>query len=116
MSERTKGPWELTGQYAKAAHHMCNCGLDERLSVLIVGTRTGGDIALINNTFPKEQQEANAKFIVRACNSFDALLAACEGAAMNCESMRMECADPLAGELADTAQELRQAIAKARGE
>jgi len=41
------------------------------------------------------------------------LLEACKEAQISCESMRMECADPLAEELADVARRLAAAIAKA---
>ena len=53
------------------------------------------------------EQAANAEFIVRACNNFDALLAACE-AAWNCIAEQ-----PQTQARVETAQMIQAAIAKA---
>jgi len=63
-TERTEGPWETSA--GGTSIHSTNRGSDF--------------IAAVNTGFRVERARANAAFIVRACNSHDDLLAACQAA------------------------------------
>lgn len=66
MSERTPGPYEVSGPYVRLA--------DTSKSIVVHVLKLHGD------------EDANVEFIVRACNSHDALLAAALGALERCVS------------------------------
>ena len=89
MAEHTPGPWELLG----------DTGVQSATGIPLAETG-----ASLRTTC--DEDEANARFIVQACNWFDNLLAACELAVAYLED----------GAVLTAADRLRTAIAKARCE
>lgn len=85
MSAHTKGPWRVD------AHRLTISAAD-------------GNIGLLNLARPDEVSSANAAFIVRACNSHDALVSALKA-----------CVSELPDRCEHEREMARAAIAKAEG-
>lgn len=66
MAERTKGPWKVEGHKIIDAHN----------NDIAEITRFGADFAPQEWATPKKHWQANAEFIVQACNAHDALVGA----------------------------------------
>jgi hypothetical protein len=95
-TERTPGPWNWGADYSAATY--CIWHRDHKKQ--------------ITNIIARTEDTANAEYIVKACNSFDDLLAACEA---SLDALTDDENIALYGEMS-IAHKLRCAIAKAKGE
>lgn len=106
MTEHTQSPWIAKGRDIYPA----NCEADEHLIASCRLCPSESDISA----------RINAAFIVRACNSYEGLLAACQRALSDCKVMvaRSErwgvCGHET--QLLATADKLREAIAETTGD
>ena len=97
MIEPTKRPWHTSG-----------------LTIFARGASANPCIAEVAESFADEAVNlANAEFIIRAVNSHDGLLAACEVAKVLLDEMGWISEDT---EVCELVKQLRAAIAKAKGE
>jgi hypothetical protein len=112
-TKHTPIPWKVQAEFLTiyaTSDPARGTGITIAIAQILVDQLDGGS----------QEAEANAAFIVRACNSFDDLLAACENAARNAETelyMFPVDADVTVRKFRETQANIyRAAIALARGE
>ncbi len=101
MSKHTKLPWKITDENRAGDIYIGN----KDMHVLIVTPQLLGD-----STGP-----ANAEYIVRACNSHEDLLKACEKSWKLLQEVARMNIQPFPTMAVDLNNELRELIAKATG-
>jgi hypothetical protein len=103
MTERTPGPWKTMP--------VERIGELERISIVTDAKMVVADV-LLYDPADREEDTANAAYIVRACNAHDDLLAACEAA----EPALWILAAGGSQDAARRHTQLKAAIRKAKGE
>lgn len=81
MSEHTPGPWEVYRDYESDRRHIIEAGSLSYPQARITRANWIAEIDPDATNHSNEETDANAEFIVRACNNFDALLAECRATA-----------------------------------
>jgi hypothetical protein len=107
MSKHTKGPWKLNPS---------NKDNFWQILAAVPGKAAATEICIGGGSFyspPKAENDANGAYILRACNSHDDLLAACEAALCPVVFANQEQSPP--GHYDKVEAMLRAAIAKAKG-
>ena len=106
--KHTPTPWEI--KITQEGFEIVGSANKANYKSVIAWIKLGG--ATWKDTWNKEQ-EANAEFIVRACNSHEELLEACKEALPLCNEIIRD--DPYANMAKKIATKLENVIAKAKG-